>query len=336
VVLGKVAVVGAGSWGTVIARIAARTVPTVLWARREEIADEVNTRSRNTRYLPGVVLPEALRGTTSLAVAVAGADLIVMAVPSHGFRAVLEELASALSPGTPVLSLTKGLEQKTHARMTQIVRAVLPGSPAGVLTGPNVAREVAEGHPVATVVAMSDSLAGIDVQQLLRTDSFRVYTNQDVVGCEIAGAAKNVIAIAAGISDGLGLGDSSRAALVTRGLAEIGRLGVALGGDSLTFGGLAGVGDLMVTCTSHLSRNRWVGEQLGQGRALSEILAGMQEVAEGVRTADPLLELAGSCGVEMPIVEQVAAVLAGSKAPGETLSALMTRSAKPEFHEVGT
>jgi glycerol-3-phosphate dehydrogenase (NAD(P)+) len=330
-VLGKVAVIGAGSWGTTVATISACTVPTVLWARRPELTEAVNDRHENPDYLPGVTLPSGLRATSDLGEAVAGAELVVMAVPSHGFRGVLEALAPDVVAGAPVLSLAKGLEQGTNKRMSEVVADILPGHCAGVLSGPNLAREIMAGQPAATVVAMTEPGAAEAVQDLLRTDTFRVYTNPDVVGCEVAGATKNVLAIAAGISAGLGLGDSSLAALITRGLAELGRLGVAMGGQRMTIAGLAGVGDLVATCTSPLSRNRAVGVELGRGRPLDAILADMRMVAEGVKTARPLLDLAAGLGVEMPIGEQVAMVLEGRQSPGEVIPALMLRSAKPEF-----
>ena len=330
-VLDKVAVVGAGSWGTTVATIAARTVPTVLWARRPELADAVNARHENTDYLPGVALPGHLRATASLDEAVSGASIVVMAIPSHGFRAVLESLAPHVGADIPILSLTKGLEQGTQRRMTEVIAEVLPGHGAGVLTGPNLAREIVAGQPAATVVAMTDPAVAASVQVLLGTENFRVYTNPDVVGCEMAGATKNVLAIAAGISTGLGLGDSSLAALITRGLAELGRLCVAMGGQRMTIAGLAGVGDLVATCTSPLSRNRAVGVELGRGRSLDEILGGMRMVAEGVKSARPLLDMAAAYGVEMPIGEQVAQVLEGVRSPSEVIPALMLRSAKPEF-----
>ncbi|HUY22971.1 MAG TPA: NAD(P)H-dependent glycerol-3-phosphate dehydrogenase [Acidimicrobiales bacterium] len=327
----KVAVIGAGSWGTTVAAIAAGSAPTVLWARRPALAAHIDRHHDNDDYLPGIALPETLQTTASLEDAVTGCTLVVMAVPSHGFRSVLRELAPHLPPGTPVLSLAKGLEQGTHLRMTEVIAQVLPGHVAGVLTGPNLAREIVVGQPAATVVAMTDGRVAASVQQLLLTRTFRVYTNPDVVGCEIAGATKNVLAIAAGILQGLGFGDSSRAALITRGLAELGRLGVSMGGARITIAGLAGVGDLVATCTSTLSRNRMVGEQLGRGRSLEEILAEMRMVAEGVKTARPLLDLAAAHGVEMPIGEQVAAVLDGVTSPADAIPALMLRSAKSEF-----
>jgi len=330
--LDKVAVIGAGSWGTTVAAIASRSAPTVLWARRSDVGDAIDTRHENPDYLPGVVLPGTLRATTSLEAAVDGAALVVMAVPSHGFRAVLMDLAPHVAPDVPLLSLAKGLERGTNLRMSEVIAEVLPDHPAGVLTGPNLAREVVVGQPAATVVAMTDEVIAREVQELLRTETFRVYTNSDLVGCETAGATKNVLAIAAGMIQGLGLGDSSLAALITRGLAELGRFGVALGGDPMTMAGLAGVGDLVATCTSRLSRNRMVGELLGQGRSLDDVLGEMRMVAEGVKTARPLLELAAAQDVEMPIAQQVADVLEGTRAPAEAIPALMLRSAKSEFH----
>jgi glycerol-3-phosphate dehydrogenase (NAD(P)+) len=333
-VLRRLSVVGAGSWGTAIAAIAARSAEVEdvrIWARRRELAHALNLRHENPEYLPGTRLPDALVATASMEEAVAGADLVVMAVPSHGFRAVLEEVAAVATPGRPVLSLTKGLEQATLKRMTEVVAEVMPSSPVAVLTGPNLAREVVAGEPAATVVASKDADLALEVQEALTTRSFRVYTNFDVIGSEMAGATKNVIAIAAGICEGLGFGESTRAALVTRGLAELGRLVVAMGGDRITFAGLAGVGDLVATCTSPLSRNRSIGVRLGQGRSLAEAERGMTMVAEGVKTARPLLALAEAHDVEMPIATQVAAVLEGRQSPLDAVSELMGRAVKPEM-----
>lgn len=327
----RVAVVGAGSWGTTVAAIAAQRAPTVLWARRAELAAAIGVSHTNPDYLPGVVLPEQLRATASVEAAVDGATLVIMAVPSHGFRDVLRRLAPHVAAGVPILSLAKGLERDTNARMTEVVRQELPDRPVGVLSGPNLAREIAVGQPAATVVAMTDPSVADEVQALLHTQRLRIYTNPDVVGCEVAGAAKNVLALAAGMSVGLGLGDSSLAALITRGLAELGRLVVALGGDPLTVASLAGVGDLVATCTSPLSRNRSVGVALGSGRTLDEVVGEMRMVAEGVKTAQPLVALAAAHGIEMPIGEQVAAVIDGRCTVPGALGALMARSAKPEF-----
>ena len=330
--LDKVAVIGAGSWGTTMAAISSRSAPTILWARRRALGQAIDQRHENPDYLPGIALPETLRATASLEDAVDGAALVIMAVPSHGLLWVLTELTPHLGPDVPLLSLAKGLEQGSHLRMTEVMTEVAPGHPVGVLTGPNLAREVVMGQPAATVVAMTDEAVASEVQELLRTDTFRVYTNPDLVGCETAGATKNVLAIAAGMIQGLGLGDSSLAALITRGLAELGRFAVAMGGDPMTMAGLAGVGDLVATCTSRLSRNRMVGELLGQGRSLDDVLGDMRMVAEGVKSARPLLELAALHDVEMPIGQQVADVLEGVRSPAETIPALMLRSAKPEFH----
>jgi len=327
----RVAVVGGGSWGTAVAAIAACRVPTVLWARSPDVVRSVAVERANPRYLPGVVLPERLRATTDLGDAVGDATMVIMAVPSHGFRSVARQLVPYLGPGVPVVSLSKGLEQGTHARMTEILEAELPGRSVGVLSGPNLAREIAAGQPAATVVAMSESSVAEEVQLLLHTERFRIYTNPDVVGCEVAGFTKNVLALAAGMSIGLGLGDSSLAALVTRGLAEMGRLVVAMGGDPMTVASLAGVGDLVATCTSPYSRNRSVGVALGSGGDLGDIVGATSMVAEGVKSARPLVELAGSLQVEMPIGQQVAEVIEGRCTAAGSLGSLMTRAAKAEF-----
>jgi glycerol-3-phosphate dehydrogenase (NAD(P)+) len=328
---GRVVVVGAGSWGTTIACLLAGKGAITLWARSPVLADQLAYDRQNARYLPGVHLPPGVQPTSSLPDAVAQADLVLVAVPSHGFRAVLETMAPALPDGAAVISLAKGIEAGTNLRMSQVIEQVLPGHPAGVLSGPNLAHEVAAGQPAATVVSLPEESMAQRVQDLLHCSTFRVYTATDVVGCEIAGATKNVMAIAAGISDGLGFGENTRAVLITRGLAEEARLGLALGGQPLTFGGLAGVGDLVATCTSPQSRNRSVGFALGKGRPLAEVLGGMHMVAEGIRTAGPMVELAQANGVEMPIAEQVAALVAGDTTPVEAVAALMERPARPEW-----
>ncbi len=326
-------VVGAGSWGTTIASLLAAQGPTTLWARSAELADVLTTTRENPRYLPGVTLPPMLRITSSLSEAVFGADLVLVAVPSHGFRSVLEAMAGSVADSAAVVSLAKGIEAGTNLRMSEVIAEVLPGRHAGVLCGPNFALEVAAGQPAATVVALRDEALAKRVQERLHCGTFRVYTATDVVGCEIAGASKNVMAIAAGMSDGLGFGDNTRALLVTRGLAEQARLGQALGAQRVTFGGLAGIGDLVATCTSPQSRNRSVGMQLAQGRKLSEITSGMYMVAEGIRTARPLVALARAHGVELPIAEQVAALVAGETAPKQAVAALMDRPARSEWDE---
>jgi glycerol-3-phosphate dehydrogenase (NAD(P)+) len=287
----------------------------------------------NTAYLPGIPLPDGLLVTSSFAEALDGAGVVFLAVPSHGFRSVLSDMASHAGKVEAVVSLAKGIEVGTNLRMSQVVAEVLPGVPAGVLTGPNLAKEVAQGHPAACVVALPDEDLARRVQGLVHTRTFRTYMGTDVVGCEIAGATKNVMAIASGISDGLGLGDNTRAVLITRGLAELGRLGVTLGGKVLTFGGLAGVGDLVATCASPKSRNRTVGFALGEGHSLEEIIAGMHMVAEGVKSAGPLVGLARAAGVEMPIAEQVDAIVEGQCSPAEALMSLMARPSRPEWDE---
>ncbi len=330
----RVAVVGAGSWGTAVAGLVGAAHPVTLWARSGELASSITRTRENATYLPGIALPEGLSATASLEEALAGAGVVFMAVPSHGFRAVLENLRPFASEVEAIVSLAKGIETGTNLRMSQVVAQVLPATPAGVLTGPNLAREVAEGQPAACVVALPDETLARQVQDLLHTRTFRVYMGTDVVGCEIAGATKNVMAIAAGICDGLGFGENTRAVLITRGLAELGRLGIALGGRVLTFGGLAGVGDMVATCASPKSRNRSVGFQLGQGRTLDEIVNGMQMVAEGVKSAGPLVGLARTHGVEMPIAEQVEAIVDGRCSPREALLSLMDRPSRPEWDEV--
>ena len=326
----RAAVIGAGSWGTTVAALLAPRVPTVLWSRRPDVAADVTAGRGNRRYLDGYDLPTELDATDDLATAVDGADVLVVGVPTHGFRAALEAVVPDLGDGVPVISLAKGFEQGTRLRMTEVVADVLPGHPAGVLTGPNIAKEILDGMAAATVVACDDTAVAGDLQALLASDRLRVYTNDDVVGCEIGGAVKNVVALAAGMAEGLGVGDNARAALITRGLAELSRLGEALGGDPRTLSGLAGLGDVLVTCMSPQSRNRWVGEQVGAGRPPAEVLAGMDQVAEGVRTAGVVCELAAEVGVEVPIAEGVRAVIDGGHDPVDVWAALMARRARPE------
>jgi glycerol-3-phosphate dehydrogenase (NAD(P)+) len=329
----RVAVIGAGSWGTAVASIVGAEAPASLWVRSAELAASMRETRENERYLPGIRLPETLAVTSSLDEALDGVRIVFMAVPSHGFRDVLTGAQPQAGGIEAVVSLAKGIEIGTNLRMSQVVAEVLPGIPAGVLTGPNLAREVAQGHPAACVVALPDESLARRVQALVHTRTFRTYMGTDVVGCEIAGATKNVMAIAAGIGDGLGLGDNTRAVLITRGLAELGRLGVALGGKVLTFGGLAGVGDLVATCASSQSRNRTVGFALGQGQSLDQIVGGMHMVAEGVKSAGPLVGLARAHGVEMPIAEQVQAIIEGRCSPAEALMNLMKRPSRPEWDE---
>ncbi|MEY2470311.1 MAG: glycerol-3-phosphate dehydrogenase [Actinomycetota bacterium] len=327
---GRVAVIGAGSWGTAVAALAAANTPTVLWARREDLAKQIATEHVNGDYLADLALPDRLESTSDVHEAARDADVIVMGVPSHGFRDVLTEMRSSVGEGVPIVSLSKGLEQESLLRMTEVIADVMPDHPAGVLTGPNLAKEVLQGSPAAAVVAFEDQAVAEELQAVFSTPTFRVYRNDDVIGCEVAGALKNVMAIAAGMADGMGFGDNTKAALMTRGLAELTRLGVALGGNPMTFAGLAGMGDLVATCMSKQSRNRHVGEQLGKGRKLDDIVAEMRMVAEGVKTARSVVALAGRVKIEMPIAEQVVAVLDGKVTAGDVIVNLMSRSAKAE------
>jgi glycerol-3-phosphate dehydrogenase (NAD(P)+) len=321
----RVAVVGAGSWGTTVATLACRNTPTVLWCRRDELAEQINTEHRNGDYLADFELPEQLAATADLEEAVSQTDLLVMGVPSLGFRAMLEQVKPYLRPWVPVVSLAKGLELDTRLRMSQIIEEVLPGRPVGVLTGPNLAKEILSGHAAASVIAMDDHNVARAIQDLFSTDLFRVYVNEDVLGCELGGVLKNVVAIASGMADGLGAGDNTRAAVITRGLNELSRLGVAMGGNPMTFSGLAGMGDLMATCISPQSRNRHVGEELGRGRTIEEIIASMNMVAEGVKTSKVVCEIAEEHGVDMPIATEVRAVCHDGRTALEAYAGLLKR-----------
>lgn len=327
----RLGVIGAGSWGTTVAAIACENTETVLWARRAELADEINSARCNRAYLDGFELPRALTATAALADAVGGADVVVMGVPSHGMREIAAHVARYIRPWVPVVSLSKGLEPGTLLRMTEVLAEELPGRPVGVLTGPNLAREVIGGQPAASVVAIADVTIAQELQRVLSRPSLRVYTNPDVVGCEVAGVVKNVIAIASGMAEGMGFGDNTRATLITRGLAEMSRLGVAMGGDALTFSGLAGAGDLIATCSSRQSRNNSVGLSLGRGERIDDILASMTMVAEGVKSSPSVLKLADRYGVEMPITEQVVAVCHQGVSAHDALVNLMTRSSRSEL-----
>ena len=326
----NMAVIGAGSWGTTVASLAAANTPTTLWARRAEIVGSINAHHVNPDYLNGVGLSPQLRASTSLEETVTHADIVVMAVPSQGFRQVLGEAAQFIRPWVPVVSLSKGLEAGSMLRMSQVANEVLPGHPVAVLTGPNLASEISVGQPAASVVAIDDAVIATALQELFSSPTFRVYTNPDVVGCEIAGVVKNVIAIASGMAMGMGFGDNTRASLITRGLAEMTRLAVALGGQLESLSGLAGMGDLIATCSSTSSRNTTVGVRLGQGEALADIIASTSMVAEGVRSSKTVLELAHQHGVDMPITEQVVAVCHDGKNAADALVALMSRRARPE------
>ena len=318
-----VTVIGAGSWGTTVASVASHNCPTVLWARHPDVADEINTQRTNSRYLGTSKVGRDLRATASMAEAVGQADVIVMGVPSHGFRNVLEQVREHIRAWVPVISLAKGLEQGSLLRMTEVIADVLPGHPAGVLTGPNLAREIMSGFAAASVVAMEDETIVRELQQVFRSMMFRVYTNQDVIGCEVGGALKNVIAIAAGMGDGLGVGDNTKAAVIARGLAELTRLGVAMGGQPQTLAGLAGMGDLVATCMSPQSRNRSVGEQLGKGRTIKQIIDDMHMVAEGVKTSRVVMELSAKYKIEMPICREVYRVVHEGSTPTQAYRGLL-------------
>lgn len=330
----RAAVVGAGSWGTALANLLAeKGVPTTLWSYEEDVAESINTRHRNSKYLSGVDLDERLRATSDMREAVEGATAVVSVSPSHVVRHVMAQAAEHMSDDVLMVSASKGIEVGSLQTMDEVLRDVLPprvGRRAAFLSGPSFALEVAQGHPTAVTMASLEDDAALEAQELFQTERFRVYTNPDVRGVELGGSLKNVVAIAAGVVDGLGYGHNTKAALITRGLAEMTRLGVELGADPITFSGLAGVGDLILTCTGGLSRNRHVGVELGRGRTLEEILEEMTEVAEGVRTARSARELAGRNGVEMPIVEEVYAMLYEGRPATEAVESLMLREPKPE------
>jgi glycerol-3-phosphate dehydrogenase (NAD(P)+) len=320
-----VTVLGAGSWGTTVATLLAARHPTVLWARNPDVADEINTDHTNGGYLSGFSLHPRLTATADLEKATKHAELLIVGVPSSAMRSTMENVKPWVHPWIPIVSLAKGLEQKSLLRMTQVIAEVMPGRPVAALTGPNIAREIMAGQAAAAVIATKDLAVAGAIQQVLSRGLFRVYTNHDVVGCELGGALKNVVAIAAGIAQGLGVGDNTRAAVMTRGLAELTRLGEAMGGESATFAGLAGMGDLITTCISPHSRNRHVGEQLGRGRRLSEILSEMNMVAEGVKTATTARELAKRVDVPMPVCDQIYKVVNGRTSPARAYAGLLVR-----------
>ncbi len=327
------AVMGAGSWGTTFAQVLCDAgSDVVLWCRRPEVADAINENRCNHEYLPGFSLPSSLRATVDPAQALAGADVVVLAVPSQTLRQNLAGWVTLIPQGAMLVSLMKGIELETGKRMSQVIGQVTgwPAEQIAVITGPNLAREIAQRQYAGTVVACTDQQAAENLQKACHTGYFRPYTNPDVIGCELAGAVKNPIALAVGIAVGMGLGDNTRAMLITRGLAEIARLGAALGADPHTFAGLAGMGDLVATCSSPLSRNRTLGEKLGQGVPLADVIATTNQVAEGVATSKSVIELAGRFSVEMPITEVVAAVVYDGLSISEAAVMLASRTAKPE------
>ncbi len=326
----RASILGGGSWGTTVASLVARNVPTTIWARSGETVTEINTSRSNERYLPGAKLTQGLRATNSIEDAVREADVVVMGVPSHSMRETLREVAKHVRAWVPIISLSKGLELGTKLRMTQVIAEELPGHPAGVLTGPNLAKEIMSGFAAASVIAMEDEVIVRELQNVFKTGLFRVYTNTDVVGCELGGALKNVMAIATGMGDGLGAGENTRSAVITRALAEVTRLGVAMGGRPETFPGLTGMGDLIATCTSPQSRNRHVGFELGKGNRIADVLAGMRQVAEGVKSSKTVLQLGEQYGVEMPIASEVNGVINEGRSAQDAFRGLLRRSAGSE------
>jgi glycerol-3-phosphate dehydrogenase (NAD(P)+) len=328
---------GAGSWGTTFAQVLCDAgTPTTLWCRRAELAAAVNGSHENPDYLPGIPLSPALAATADPERALADADLVVLAVPAQTLRGNLADWTGLLPPGALLVSLMKGIELGTCHRMSEVIGQVsgVGADRIAVVSGPNLAGEIAARQPAATVVACADEGAAGQLQKSCHTGYFRPYTNPDVVGCELGGTVKNVIALAVGIAAGMGLGDNTRAMLITRGLAEMARLGAALGADQHTFAGLAGAGDLVATCSSTLSRNRTFGERLGRGTRLSEVLASTTQTAEGVKSSQSVLELARRHSVEMPITEVIAGVLQGTLDVGQAAMLLASRSAKPERYGV--
>ncbi|MGD0988648.1 MAG: NAD(P)H-dependent glycerol-3-phosphate dehydrogenase [Candidatus Sulfotelmatobacter sp.] len=336
--MSEIAVIGAGAWGTALSIVLGRkgTHRVRLWSHEKEVCQSLAERRVNEKFLPGCVVPESVHPTTSYKDAIGGAIIVVSVMPSHHCRRVFGDLAVHLTPDMLVVSATKGIENETNLRMTEVIREAVQDASGftprtGALSGPSFALEVARGDPTAITIASEDAELARTVQQEFSDPSFRIYTNDDMVGVELGGSLKNTIAIAAGICDGLGLGHNSVAGLITRGLAEMTRLAVACGGKAETMAGLAGLGDLVLTCTGELSRNRSLGVQLGRGKKLPEILAAMHGmVAEGVFTTTAAQGLARARGVEMPITEKMYAILQQGKAPREAIYELMTRSSKSE------
>ena len=328
----QIGVIGAGAWGTTLAiHLAHAERPVSLWAHASESAERLAHARTNERYLPGTTFPPNLRVVLADAELGEPHRLYVLAVPSSHVRATLQRLAAFLHPDVPILTVVKGIEERSHLRMSQVVADELPGRRVAALSGPNLAREIAAGKPAGSVVASDDAAFAAELASVLSSDRFRVYTNPDLVGVELSGALKNVVALAAGMVDGLGFGDSAKAGIITRGLAEMTRLGVAAGAHPLTFAGLAGVGDLIATCMSPLSRNRRAGELIATGVPWPEAGERLSGVAEGVDTVGGALALAAVHGVEMPIAEQVRAVVFDRLPPLEAVAGLMARSTKDEL-----
>ena len=329
----RAAVLGAGSWGTAFGKVLADAgTDAVLWARREQLARAVRDDHENPDYLPGIALPHNLSATTDARAAVEGADFVVLAVPSQSLRDNLAAVAGGLPPGALLVSLMKGVELGTTKRMSEVICEVadVPPDRVVVVSGPNLAREIASGHPAASVVACSDLAAAERLQSACTTTYFRPYTNTDVLGCELGGAVKNVIALVVGMAEGMGFGDNAKASLITRGLAETARLGAALGADPVTFSGLAGLGDLVATCSSPLSRTRTFGLKLGRGETVEQILAQKQQTAEGVKSCRSILDLATKHDVDMPLTAHVVSVVHDGMTPSEMVRSLMSRGTKSE------
>jgi glycerol-3-phosphate dehydrogenase (NAD(P)+) len=331
--MAQTAVMGAGSWGTAFAMVLADAGNDVrLWGRRPELCETINAKHENTEYLPGIELPDAITATSDPAEALADAEIVVLAIPSQQLRANLAAWSEHIPAGAVMVSLMKGIELGTHQRMSEVIAEMTGAGPEriAVVSGPNLAREIANREPAASVVACADQAVAERVQKLCHSASFRPYSMTDVIGCELAGTAKNIIGLAVGVCVGLGFGDNTKASVITRGLAETARLGQAIGADPVTFMGLAGMGDLVATCSSPLSRNRTFGEKLGEGMSVAEVTAQTRQVAEGVKSCQSVAELAKLNGVEMPIVEHVAALVAGDLSPDELVRRLISRTAKPE------
>ncbi|WP_162463526.1 MULTISPECIES: NAD(P)H-dependent glycerol-3-phosphate dehydrogenase [unclassified Mycolicibacterium] len=330
----EAAVMGAGAWGTALAKVLADAGnPVTMWARRPEVADEINTDHRNSRYLGDVVLPASIRATTDPAEALTGACTVLLGVPAQQLRANLDGWKHLIGDDVTLVSLAKGIELGSLMRMSQVIVQVTGADPSrvAVVTGPNLASEIADEQPAATVVACSDSGRAVTLQRALATGYFRPYTNADVIGAEVGGACKNVIALACGMAVGVGLGENTVAAIITRGLAEVMRLGIALGATPATLAGLAGVGDLVATCTSRHSRNRTFGERLGRGGTMeSALIAAGGHVAEGVASCESVLALASSYGVEMPLTDAVHRVCHKGLSVHEAVALLLGRTTKPE------
>jgi glycerol-3-phosphate dehydrogenase (NAD(P)+) len=333
----RAAVLGAGAWGTTFAQVLCDAgTPVTLWCRRPELAELINTRHESPSYLAGIALPATLHATADPAEALAGADIVVLAVPAQTLRQNLADWHDLLRPGALLVSLMKGIELGTGDRMSQVIAEMTGAGPdrIAVVSGPNLAPEIAARQYCATVVACADQAVGDQLQKACHTGYFRPYTNADVVGCELGGAVKNVIAIAVGIAVGMGLGDNTRAMLITRGLAEMARLGAALGADQHTFAGLAGMGDLVASCSSPLARNRAFGEKLGRGIPLADVLAATTQTVEGVKSSESVLQLARANGVEVPITEVIAGVMHDGLEIEQAVLLLASRSAKPERYGI--